>query len=54
LATKEVSGMTQRPVLQQLGLGAGKKARLDRILFHHGLGNGPALFLPYDQGLELG
>jgi class I fructose-bisphosphate aldolase len=37
-----------------MGLGAGKKARLRRILFQHGLGNGTAIFLPYDQGLEHG
>ena len=35
-------------------LDAGKKARLHRILFQHGLCNGTALFLPYDQGLEHG
>jgi class I fructose-bisphosphate aldolase len=43
-----------RPALNQLGLDTGKKARLQRILFQHGLGNGTALFLPYDQGLEHG
>jgi len=43
-----------RPGLGQLGLGTGKKARLHRILFQHGLRNGTALFLPYDQGLEHG
>jgi fructose-bisphosphate aldolase, class I len=43
-----------RPPLSQLGLDTGKKARLERILFQHGLGNGTALFLPYDQGLEHG
>jgi class I fructose-bisphosphate aldolase len=46
--------MTQRPSLAQIGLGAGKRARLHRILFQHGLRNGTALFLPYDQGLEHG
>lgn len=46
--------MTTRPQLGRLGLGAGKKARLHRILFQHGLRNGTALFLPYDQGLEHG
>jgi class I fructose-bisphosphate aldolase len=46
--------MTTRPRLDQCGLGAGKKARLHRILYRHGLGNGTALFLPYDQGLEHG
>ncbi len=43
-----------RPPLRELGLSAGKKARLHRILFQHGLRNGTALFLPYDQGLEHG
>jgi class I fructose-bisphosphate aldolase len=46
--------MAQRPPLGQLGLSTGKKARLHRILFQHGLRNGTALFLPYDQGLEHG
>jgi class I fructose-bisphosphate aldolase len=46
--------MAQRPALSGLGLTSGKKARLHRILFQHGLGNGTALFLPYDQGLEHG
>jgi class I fructose-bisphosphate aldolase len=43
-----------REQLSTLGLSAGKRARLHRILFQHGLGNGSALFLPYDQGLEHG
>ena len=46
--------MQTRPALNELGLNAGKKARLRRILFDHGLRNGTALFLPYDQGLEHG
>lgn len=46
--------MTSRHPLRELGLNTGKKARLHRILFKHGLGNGTALFLPYDQGLEHG
>jgi class I fructose-bisphosphate aldolase len=46
--------MTNRIPLDQRGLDAGKKARLFRILYRHGLGNGTALFLPYDQGLEHG
>jgi class I fructose-bisphosphate aldolase len=40
--------------LRDLGLSTGKKARLNRILYQHGLRNGTALFLPYDQGLEHG
>lgn len=46
--------MIERPSLSSLGLSTGKKTRLTRILFRHGLGNGTALFLPYDQGLEHG
>lgn len=46
--------MTTRASLDQLGLSTGKKARLYRILHQHGLGNGTAIFLPYDQGLEHG
>jgi fructose-bisphosphate aldolase, class I len=46
--------MPTRPDLANLGLNPGKKARLHRILHGHGLRNGTALFLPYDQGLEHG
>jgi fructose-bisphosphate aldolase, class I len=46
--------MTTRPALAHLGLGAGKKARLYRILHQYGVGNGTAIFLPYDHGLEHG
>src|ERR671939_117359 len=46
--------MAPRLPLAQRGLDTGKKARLHRILFQHGLANGTALFLPYDQGLEHG
>jgi len=40
--------------LDRCGLSTGKKARLHRILYRSGLGNGTALFLPYDQGFEHG
>ena len=46
--------MDARPALAQLGLPAGKKARLHRVLHQHGLRNGTAIFLPYDHGLEHG
>jgi class I fructose-bisphosphate aldolase len=46
--------MNARPSLGQLGLSAGKKARMHRILHQYGLRNGTAIFLPYDQGLEHG
>jgi class I fructose-bisphosphate aldolase len=50
----EVITMQTRPPLRELGLNSGKKTRLRRILFEHGLRNGSAFFLPYDQGLEHG
>lgn len=40
--------------LDEMGLSTGKKARLHRILFGSGPGNGKAIFLPVDQGLEHG
>ena len=46
--------MNTRPRIDQMGLGTGKKARLHRILYQHGLRNGTAIFLPYDHGLEHG
>lgn len=46
--------MIKHPSLSDLQLAAGKKARLHRILYGHGLRNGTAMFLPYDQGLEHG
>ncbi|HEY9744881.1 MAG TPA: hypothetical protein V6C99_01545 [Oculatellaceae cyanobacterium] len=35
-------------------LSTGKKARLHRLMYQHGPGNGTLLFLPIDQGLEHG
>lgn len=46
--------MSRRLPLSELGLPTGKRARLHRNLYRHGLGNGTAMFLPYDQGLEHG
>ena len=46
--------MNTRPSLNQIGLSTGKKARLHRILYEHGMRNGTAIFLPYDHGLEHG
>lgn len=40
--------------LDEMGLSAGKKARLHRILYGSGPGNGKGIFLPVDQGLEHG
>ena len=48
--------MTQvkRPLLKDLNLNLGKRTRLHRILYEHGSGNGMALILPIDHGLEHG
>ena len=44
----------RRPALSTLGLSPGKRARLKRMLYHHGPGGGTLLVLPIDQGLEHG
>jgi class I fructose-bisphosphate aldolase len=44
----------QRPTLSDLDLSIGKKARLHRLLYSFGPGNGTLMFLPIDQGLEHG
>ena len=40
--------------LDDMTLSTGKRARLYHLLYGHGPGNGTALFLPIDQGLEHG
>jgi class I fructose-bisphosphate aldolase len=40
--------------LDDMTLSTGKRTRLVRLLYGHGPGNGTALFLPIDQGLEHG
>lgn len=45
---------TRRPTLDDLDLPPGKRVRLHRILYEHGLKNGTLLALPVDQGLEHG
>jgi fructose-bisphosphate aldolase, class I len=46
---------TKRLVLDELDhLSVGKKARLHRLMYAHGPGNGTMMFLPIDQGLEHG
>lgn len=47
-------GVTTRIPLRDSTVETGKRARLHRLLFGAGLGNGTALLLPYDQGLEHG
>lgn len=46
--------MTSSTTLADRGLSTGKRARLHHVLYEHGLKNGTALFLPYDQGFEHG
>lgn len=47
--------MRKRPVtLDDLDLPSGKKARLYRLLYKYGPGNGRLMILPIDQGLEHG
>jgi len=42
------------PSLSHLSLSHGKRARLWRLLYGHGPGNGSLMILPLDQGLEHG
>jgi class I fructose-bisphosphate aldolase len=44
----------RRPTLDGMALAPGKRARLHRMLYEHGPGNGTILALPTDQGLEHG
>ncbi len=46
--------VANRATLADLDLPAGKKARLHRLMYKYGPGNGNLLFLPIDQGLEHG
>lgn len=43
-----------RPTLDDLGLSAGKRVRLGRMLNQHGPGGSTLLVLPVDQGMEHG
>jgi fructose-bisphosphate aldolase, class I len=43
-----------RPTLDDLSLMPGKRARLHRMLYEYGPGNGTLLMLPIDQGMEHG
>lgn len=43
-----------RPSLEDLDLPRGKRVRLHRLLYEHGVGNGTLLILPIDQGIEHG
>ena len=49
-----MSDYYERPKLDNMGLGPGKKVRLHRIMYEHGLKNGRMMILPIDQGLEHG
>ena len=53
-ATPGVLEKPRRYTLDELDLPTGKKARLRRLMYEHGPGNGTMLLLPIDQGLEHG
>lgn len=44
----------RRPGLDAISMAPGKRARLFRLLYEHGPGDGTMLVLPVDQGLEHG
>lgn len=44
----------RRPTFDDLNLSTGKRARLHRMMYEHGPGNGTLMLLPIDQGLEHG
>src|ERR1700694_4797448 len=44
----------KRPTFDDLNLSTGKRARLHRLMYEHGPGNGTLMMLPIDQGLEHG
>ena len=46
--------MPERPSIDQVTTNTGKRVRLHRLLYGHGVGNGRVLILPYDHGLEHG
>jgi class I fructose-bisphosphate aldolase len=52
--TKARESAARRPQLEELDFGPGKRARLRRLLYEYGPGNGTIMLLPYDQGLEHG
>lgn len=53
-ATPGAVDKPRRYTLDELDLPTGKKARLHRLMYEHGPGNGTMLLLPIDQGLEHG
>ncbi len=54
LESTEVSRYYEKPTLDNVGLSLGKKVRLHRMMYEHGLKNGKLLVLPIDQGVEHG
>jgi len=49
-----VAAAIRRPTFDDLNLSTGKRARLHRLMYEHGPGNGTLMMLPIDQGLEHG
>jgi class I fructose-bisphosphate aldolase len=51
---KESVARGLRPILADLDLSPGKRVRMHRLLYEHGLKNGTLMILPIDQGIEHG
>jgi fructose-bisphosphate aldolase, class I len=49
-----MSEFYSRPELAKLDLPLGKRVRLQRMLYGHGIGGGKLMILPIDQGIEHG
>src|SRR5919202_5875803 len=52
--TKTRESVVRRPRLDEQDYPPGKRARLRRLMYEYGPGNGTIMLLPYDQGLEHG
>ena len=50
----EAARQASRPTLDDMDLVPGKRVRLHRLLWEHGLRNGTLMVLPIDQGIEHG
>ncbi|HEY8468183.1 MAG TPA: hypothetical protein VIL18_01005 [Longimicrobiales bacterium] len=53
-AAEAPAKLVSRPTLADLDLPLGKRVRLHRLLYEHGVKNGTLLILPIDQGIEHG
>ncbi|HEX7090459.1 MAG TPA: hypothetical protein VF192_09995 [Longimicrobiales bacterium] len=54
VAAEAPAKRASRPTLADLDLPLGKRVRLHRLLYEHGVKNGTLMILPIDQGIEHG